>query len=56
MTQHTAVDEELERRLRAIETEESNDPVHARFGGRSLVFFAVVSVGIAVASFGLAAL
>ena len=56
MTQHSAVDEELERRLLEIETDEVNDPVHARFGARSLVLFVIVSVGIAVASFGLAAL
>ena len=56
MTQHNALEQELERRLHEIETNESADSVHAALSGRSIAVFAVVCVAIAAASWLVAAL
>lgn len=42
------LEQELERRLVAIETEESSDPVHAALSGKSLALFLAVAAGIVV--------
>lgn len=56
MSQNTELDQELERRLVEIETEEANDAIHAALGGRTIaVFLAGVAV-IAGASWAVSAL
>ncbi|HIY65030.1 MAG TPA: hypothetical protein H9830_01975 [Candidatus Agrococcus pullicola] len=56
MTQHTELERELDRRLTEIESSEIDDPVHAALSGRSIVVFAAVALGIAAASWIVAAL
>lgn len=46
MTETSALEQELERRLTAIEAEEASDPVHAALSGRSLGVFLAVAAGI----------
>ncbi|RZT59419.1 hypothetical protein [Leucobacter luti] len=51
MSEGTLLEQELERRLAIIETEELDDPVHAALSGRSLTIFlgvAAVIVGLAI--------
>ena len=50
MSHQAQLDEELERRLAEIETEEAGDAVHAALSGRSLALFLAVVVGIAAAA------
>lgn len=55
MSENTALEQELERRLNIIENEEASDPVHARLSGRSLTLFIVVAAAIvALAAIGAA--
>ncbi|WP_125100452.1 hypothetical protein [Leucobacter chromiireducens] len=44
------LERELERRLVAIETEETADPVHAALSGKSLALFLGVAAGIVALS------
>lgn len=50
MTENAELEQELERRLSAIEAEESADPVHAALSGKSLAIFLAVVVGIVIAA------
>lgn len=50
MSTRTRLDEELERRLTAVETVEAADPAHARLGARTLTTFLVIVVGVVAVS------
>lgn len=56
MTQHTELEQELDRRLTEIESNEIGDPVHAALSGRSILVFTAVALGIAAAAWIVAAL
>lgn len=56
MTQHTELEQELDRRLTDIESNEIDDPVHAALSGRSIIVFVAVALGIAAVSWIVAAL
>lgn len=50
MSEGTQLEQELERRLAAIEADELADPVHAALSGRSLAVFLAIAAGIVVLS------
>lgn len=56
MSAHSELDQELERRLTAIETEEYDNPIHAKLSGGSLMKFMTVVTVITVAAWVVASL
>ncbi|MGO3148347.1 MAG: hypothetical protein ACTIJ6_11815 [Leucobacter sp.] len=46
----SALEQELERRLSILETEEATDPVHAMLSGRTIATFLAVAAAVVVVS------